>query len=99
MKYISRGVLFLLAITVSSSLLSAQSTICVTSAVPPLVRVEGLTERVGDILYTCTGVPNSTFTGNFSVALTTNVTNHISSGIMLTGIVFTSDNGTGPQSV
>jgi uncharacterized protein (TIGR03437 family) len=99
MKCIYRGVLLLLSVFISQSFLSAQTTICVTSAVPPLVRAEGLTERVGDILYTCSGVPNTMFTGNFSVALTTNITNHISSGILLTGIVFTSDNGSGPQAV
>jgi uncharacterized protein (TIGR03437 family) len=77
----------------------AQSNFCVTSAVPPVLRAEGLTERTGDIVYTCSGTPNGTLTANFSVAMNTTITNNISSNNMLTGIVFTIDNGSGPQPV
>lgn len=66
---------------------------------PPIVRSEGLTERIGDILYTCGGVPNTTFTGNFTIALNTAITNRISAGNTLTGIVFTVDSGSGPQPI
>lgn len=85
----------------AAALASAQSTpaSCVASAVPPVVRSEGLAERLGDLVYHCTGVPNQTFTGNFSVTLNTAITNRISTGTILTGIVFTIDNGTGPQPV
>jgi uncharacterized protein (TIGR03437 family) len=81
------------------SVVSAQSVLCVTSAVPPILRVEGLTERIGDISYSCTGSPNGTLTANFSVAMAANITNTISSGNTLTGIVFTVDSGAGPQPV
>src|ERR1700732_3461788 len=87
---------------VCASILSAQpiqNATCVTSAVPPIVRAEGLTERIGDILYACTGAPNTTFTGNFSIALNANVTNRISANTTLTGIVLTADNGSGPQAI
>ena len=98
MKFFSRGTLLFLPL-VATGLLYAQPVICVTSAVPPIVRSEGLTERIGDINYTCSGPANSMFTANFSVALNANVTNHISTGNLLTGIVFTTDNGSGPQAV
>ena len=78
---------------------SAQSNFCVTSAVPPIVRAEGLAERIGDILYTCSGVPNKMLTANFTVALNTNISNRIAAGSTLSGIVFTVDSGSGPQPV
>src|SRR5712691_5969376 len=98
MKYLFRSS-FLFLSTCSLAVVYAQPTVCVTSAVPSIVRVEGLTERIGDILYTCTGVPNTTLTLNFVIALNTNITNRISSGNTLTGIVFTTDNGSGPQPI
>ena len=88
---------FLLVLGTGSIL--AQPSVCVTSATPPIVRAEGLTERIGDILVDCTGTPGNTFTANFTVGLNTNVTNRISSGTTLTGIVFTIDSGSGPQPV
>ena len=83
----------------SAAVVSAQGVFCVTSAVPPIVRAEGLTERIGDILYTCSGVPNSSFTANFTIALNAAVTNRISAGSVLAGIVFTVNNGSGPQPI
>jgi len=96
MKLFSR---FTFLFASSFSVLSAQSVLCVTSAVPPIVRFEGLTERTGDIVYTCTANPNTALTANFSVAMNANITNNISGNNTLTGIVFTSDNGNGPQPV
>jgi uncharacterized protein (TIGR03437 family) len=78
---------------------SAQTTFCTTSAVPPLLRAEGLAERVGDIQLLCTGAPNVTLTGNFTFVLSVTVTNRLSSTNTLTGIVFTVDSGAGPQPV
>ena len=60
-----------------------------TSATPPLVRAEGLTERIGDIQLSCTGTPGNTINANISIGLNTNLTNRLSSGNTLTGIVFT----------
>ena len=73
--------------------------VCATSANPPVVRAEGLAERVGDIVYKCSGVPNTPVTGNFTVSLNANLTNRVSSGNTLTGIVFTIDTGSQPQPV
>src|SRR5579863_311270 len=89
-------ILCLLAVAGS---VSAQSNFCVTSAVPPIVRAEGLAERIGDILYTCSGVPNRMLAANFTVALNTNISNRIATGSTLSGIVFTVDSGSGPQPV
>src|SRR5580700_3905907 len=82
----------------AGSLLS-QPSVCVTSATPPLVRAEGLTERIGDINLTCTGTPGNTLNANITIGLNTSLTNRISSGGTLTGIVFTIDSGAGPQPV
>jgi uncharacterized protein (TIGR03437 family) len=90
---------FLCFISGSLGILSAQPNLCVTSAVPPVVRAEGLTERIGDITVACNSTPNATVTANFTVALNTNISNRISTGGLLTGIVFTIDSGTGPQPV
>ena len=90
---------FFLFVSLALGVLSAQPNLCVTSAVPPVVRAEGLTERIGDITVTCNSTPNATLTANFTVALNTNISNRISAGGLLTGIVFTIDSGTGPQPV
>jgi uncharacterized protein (TIGR03437 family) len=98
MKYLS-CLAFLPLIVFSSGLVFAQTTFCTTSAVPPIVHAEGFTERVGDIRLACTGAPNVTLTGNFTFILTATVTNRLSNGNTLTGIVFTVDSGSGPQPV
>jgi uncharacterized protein (TIGR03437 family) len=51
---------------------------CATSAVPPTVRAEGIAERTGDILLSCSGgQPGAQVAGNIIVSLNVNVTNHI----------------------
>jgi uncharacterized protein (TIGR03437 family) len=84
-----------------SAVASAQSanTVCVTSATPVLVRAEGRAERTGQITYDCTGTPNTQISVNLTIALNAHVTNRLSSGNMLSGIVFTIDTGLGPQAV
>lgn len=92
------AVLFL----VGAGSLLAQPNVCVVSATPPIVRAEGLTERVGDILLACTGTPGNTVNANITVGLNANLTNRLSSGTTGTtvvGVVFTIDNGAGPQPV
>jgi uncharacterized protein (TIGR03437 family) len=79
--------------------LTAQVSSCVTSAVPPIVSAEGYTERVGDINYVCNGVAGASVVANFTIAMNTNISNRISSGNILTGIIFTIDQGSGPQPV
>ena len=96
MKCVFRSSVLLLGFI---NFLSAQVSSCVTSAVPPIVSAEGYTERVGDINYVCNGVPGASVVANFTIAMNTNISNRISSGNILTGIIFTIDQGSGPQPV
>ena len=78
----------------------AQNLTCNAAAQPPLVRQEGLTERTGDIELTCAGgVPNAQVTGNLTLFLSVNITNRLASGNTVTGVIFTADNGSGPQAI
>lgn len=77
----------------------AQTTFCTTSAVPPIVRAEGLAERIGDIKLLCNGAPNGSLTGNFTIIVSATITNRLSANNTLTGIAFTVDSGAGPQPV
>ncbi len=87
-------------IVFSIGLLKAQSPVaCGTTSVPPVVRAEGLSERIADVVYVCSGSPNLPITGNFTIALNTEISNRLSAGNLLTGIVFTIDSGTGPVPV
>lgn len=60
---------------------SAQGTplVCDTNAgVPPLVRAEGYTELVGDVVLVCTGGnPAQSMTANFQLFLNTNITSRL----------------------
>lgn len=79
-----------------------QSTLtCTATSNPVTVRGEGITERVGDIVLTCSGgTSGATIKGNLSVTLNVNITNRLASNSSnLTGVVFTIDNGAGPQPV
>ncbi|HEY6340876.1 MAG TPA: IPT/TIG domain-containing protein [Bryobacteraceae bacterium] len=93
-----RSILFL-TLSGWAGVVLAQPITCVTSAVPPIVRAEGLAERIGDIEIDCTDSPNDTLTLNFAVLTNTTISNRLSAGNTLTGIVFTEDSGTGPQAV
>lgn len=94
---------YLLLFLGSIGIVAAQPTVCSTSGAPTIVRYEGLAERIGDILYTCTGAPSAMLTVNLSVALNTSITNRLSSGNTsgnyVTGTILTVDNGSGPQAV
>ncbi len=83
----------------SLGLAAAQPYACSTTSATTIVRVESLTERIGDIVYNCTGVPSTTITVNLSVQMNTSVTNRISTGNIVTGTILTVDNGSGPQAV
>src|SRR5689334_4355330 len=53
---------------------------CAVSAVPPVVRAEGVTERIGDIVLQCSGSnPGAVFSGNLTVYLPVSVTNRVDS--------------------
>src|SRR5579862_1283977 len=90
---------FFLGLLISAGVLYGQPNVCVPTAGFPGVRAEGLTERIGDITYNCSGVAGATITGNFLISLNVNLTNRLSTGNTLTGIVFTADNGSGPQPI
>src|SRR5262245_44816416 len=70
----------------------AQPPSCLPTSVPPLVRLEGYTERISDITYRCTAPGSSSFTGNLTIALNTEVTNRVGPGNTLLGINVTADN-------
>jgi uncharacterized protein (TIGR03437 family) len=72
---------------------------CNESAVPPIVKGEGITERTGDIALNCTGgAPGAIVNGNLSIFLNVNITNRLI-GSTFSGVIFTIDNGSGPQPV
>ncbi len=72
---------------------------CNESAVPPIVKGEGIAERTGDISLNCSGgAPGAIVNGNLSIFLNVNITNRLI-GRTLTGVIFTIDNGSGPQPV
>ena len=70
---------------------------CAVTSVPSQVRVEGLAERMGDILLQCSGSnPGAVLTGNLSVFLPVSVTNRVNSNNQTTDAVISADLGNGP---
>jgi uncharacterized protein (TIGR03437 family) len=86
----------LLLVVLSASILSAQpnSVVCSVSATPLMVRAEGLAERLGDVVLSCTGQPGTAVTGNLTVSLNTTIGNRASAGQL--DVALTADNGSGP---
>ncbi|MGD0199492.1 MAG: hypothetical protein ABSD27_01940 [Bryobacteraceae bacterium] len=70
---------------------------CTPAAVPALVRSEGLAERMGDIVLSCSGVPGAILTGNLYVFLSIGITNRLSAGNVV-DVLLTADTGSGPVS-
>ncbi|HKX00053.1 MAG TPA: hypothetical protein VJN43_20085 [Bryobacteraceae bacterium] len=63
---------------------------------PPIVRSEGVTERMGDILLDCSGGANgAVVAGNLTVFLTVNITNKLATD-HFTDVQLTVDTGSGP---
>lgn len=83
------------------SVSSAQTSLgCTQTAVPPVLKGEGISERTGDLLLNCSGgAAGAQVTGNLSIFLTVNITNRIAAGNTLTGVDFTVDTGAGPQPI
>src|SRR5437588_5095589 len=70
--------------------------VCTVSATPPTVRIEGLAEKMGDVVLGCSGgTPGLVVTGNLSISLTVPITNRLTSGTA-GDIVVTVDTGSGP---
>ncbi len=70
---------------------------CLLSAVPNPVRAEGLAERMGDIVLSCSGSnPGAVLAGNLTVMLPVSVTNRIANNNLTTDAVLSADTGTGP---
>ena len=66
------------------------------TTVPPQVRAEGLTERIGDLSLQCTGsTPNAVLTGNLTLFLPVSVTNRVDSNNQAQDAVLSVDYGTG----
>ena len=63
------------------SLCHAATLTCVPSTIPAIVHGEGITERTGDIVFTCTGgTPEATITANLFFFLNVAITNRLSPG-------------------
>src|SRR5579871_1579694 len=81
----------------------AQSSVsCVVSEGPPVVRMEGITERTGDLVLNCSGGgPGTRITGNLTLFLNTAITNRVASdgSNTVSDVVLTVDNGAGAQPV
>ncbi len=94
---------FSFLVTVSMCSIGQAATLnCVPSASPQIVHGEGITERVGDIVFNCSGgTPSATLTANLFIFLNVDISNRLTSDSSntLSGISFTADNGSGPQPI
>ncbi len=69
---------------------------CAVSAVPNMVRAEGLTERMGDILLQCSGSnPGAVLSGNLSVFLPVSITNRVDANNQAQDAILAVDYGGG----
>ena len=68
----------ILVATVVASSAQTGSVTCQVTAVPPLLRAEGITERLGDIVFTCSGTANRAVSGALTINLNAPVTNRLS---------------------
>ena len=90
---------FFIGLTSAGLLLAQPSASCGTTSVPPIVRAENLSERIADVVYICSGSAGLPITGNFTIALNTEISNRLSAGNLVTGIVFTVNSGAGPVAI
>ena len=85
------------ALTVAAACAQNSILTCQSTLNPILVRGEGLAERMGDILFQCSGgAPNQSIVGNLSVFLSVPMTNRVD-GTGYTDLSLTIDNGSGPM--
>ncbi|MBI3469817.1 MAG: hypothetical protein HY013_00495 [Candidatus Solibacter usitatus] len=70
--------------------------VCTPSAIPQVLRGEGLAERMGDIAMDCAGgTPGSVINGNLTVFLSVNITNKLTASGAVDAVL-TVDSGSGP---
>jgi uncharacterized protein (TIGR03437 family) len=69
------------------------SVTCTVTAVPPVLRAEGITERLGDIVFTCSGAANRGVAGALTVNVNAPVTNRLSGNNL--DVVVTINQGAG----
>ncbi len=84
------------------SLAGATTLNCFPSATPQVVHGEGITERTGDLVFSCGGgTPDATITANLFIFLNVSITNRLADDASGTfqGILLTADNGSGPQPI
>jgi uncharacterized protein (TIGR03437 family) len=94
-----RHLLTLLAAAAALPAQSFSSLNCVATAVPALVRLEGLTERLGDIVLSCAGTPNGPVRADIRViSFSGNITNKRHPDTNSIDAVLTVDTGSGPVS-
>src|SRR5579864_8421318 len=76
---------------------SSNALVCSASAVPLIIHSEGLAERMGDIVLSCSGgTPGAAMLGNLTIDLGVNVTNKL--GVNNTvDAQLTVDTGSGPS--
>jgi uncharacterized protein (TIGR03437 family) len=88
---------FLLTLSFSTSYAQSQPVgHCVTNAVPPQVRSEGLAEPIGDVILQCSSSsPGSVIAGNFTLSLPVSITNRIDASSLTTDAVLAIDYGLG----
>lgn len=84
------------AVVIGAPLSLAQSAlVCNPTAVPTLVRTEGIAERVGDIALQCVGTPGTVSNSNLTLFLPANITNRITAA-NVPDVILTVDTGSGP---
>src|SRR3954463_15753405 len=83
----------ILPLTLCAAFAQAPGTVtrCQVTSSPVLVRSEGLTEPVGDVVFRCSSNPGATFTGNFTMSLPVPVTNRIDASNMTRDAVLAVD--------
>jgi len=76
---------------------SSNALVCSATAVPPIIHSEGLAERMGDIVLTCSGgTPGAAILGNLTIILGVNVTNKLGTNNTVDAQL-TVDTGSGPS--
>ena len=91
---ILRSIVLLGSIASFSTLFAQSGLYCVGSAVPPIVHAEGISEKMGDIVLTCTGgEPDAAVTGNLTAYLDVSVTNRLAADGTLNVFLSSGTNG------